>query len=85
MRDPPGTTCGFGRCPEHDRGAERFRGCPYPECGFAPVCQVLKGSLDQSDQAFLDDAQMEEGYCLLCVSYPTSDLTIKTHCEEELQ
>jgi len=35
-------------------------------------------------EAFLDDDQMNDGYCLTCVTYATSDVKIKTHCEDEL-
>ncbi|CAE7701833.1 unnamed protein product [Symbiodinium sp. KB8] len=51
--------------------------CPEDVYILDQAEEVLEGEIDQSDQAFLDDDQMG-------VTYATSDVTIKTHCEDEL-
>lgn len=70
-----------------DRSEDEGFDWPFSDrAGASSACCafLVSGNIDQSDQTFLDQHEMDMGYLLTCVSYPLSDIFIGTDAEDLL-
>ena len=67
-----------------DEGIDIPFSCRNGSCSSC-AGKCVDGSVNQEDQMFLNDEQVEEGYILTCIAKPTSDCIIETDKESELE
>ena len=91
LQSPDGSTETF-ECDEdtiildalEEEGLDHQSSCRSGACSSCAM-KIVEGTVNQEEQTFLDEEQMEEGYVLTCVAYSTSDeITLLTEQEENL-
>ena len=90
LKTPEGETNTF-ECDEdtsildalEEAGREHNYSCRAGSCSSCCM-KIIEGTVDQEDQFFLDDDQMEDGFVLTCVARPTSDVVLLTDQEDNL-
>jgi ferredoxin len=62
------------------QGVDLPYGCKYGGC-ITCAAKLIAGKVDQRRQVALNNRQIADGYVILCVARPTSDITIEIGVE----
>ena len=65
----------------YDAGVDLPSSCSAGVCTTC-AAQILSGTVEQSDGMGLSPELQDEGFALLCVAYPRSDLQIESEKED---
>nr|YP_009182466.1 ferredoxin [Costaria costata]ALF63010.1 ferredoxin [Costaria costata]WAM62418.1 ferredoxin [Costaria costata] len=78
-------------CPDDqtilEAAEEQDLNLPYScRAGACSSCtgKLTKGSVEQTEQAFLEEEHLDKGFILTCVAYPQEDCELTSHAEEEI-
>lgn len=63
-----------------DQGVDLPYGCEYGGC-ITCAAKLTSGAVDQRRQVALNNRQINDGYVILCVARPVSDITLEIGVE----
>ncbi len=66
------------------QGVDLPYGCKYGGC-ITCAAKLISGTVDQRRQVALNNRQIADGYVILCVARPTSDITLEIGVESHGQ
>lgn len=67
-----------------EHGVDLPYGCKYGGC-ITCAARLIAGAVDQRRQVALNNRQISNGYVILCVARPTSDITLEIGVESHGQ